>query len=208
MLNKKEIIIILIVSIVLAFIVNLMTSEKEFFYALLAVLAVISINVFMKKITSFFLDSEIEVKLWEVNRFWFRAHDYFKKPLPAGIIAPVVLAVLSLGYVKWMAVLVFDVKAKVYRAARRFQLYTFSEMTEYHIGLIAASGIIANLIFGVLGYLFGFSEFARISLYYSFFNMIPLSDLDGNKVFFGSLILWSFLATLVLLGVVLALLVV
>jgi Zn-dependent protease len=46
----------------------------------------------------------------------------------------------------------------------------------------------------------GFSEFSRLSIYFAFFNMIPISDLDGNKIFFGSLILWSFLAALVLIG--------
>jgi len=79
-------------------------------------------------------------------------------------------------------------------------------MTEEHIGWIAAAGIAANLLFAVVGYLIGFSELARISIYFAFFNMLPLSDLDGNKIFFGSRILWSFLAALVLIGVGYALL--
>jgi Zn-dependent protease len=99
-----------------------------------------------------------------------------------------------------MACLVFDVKPKIYRAAKRHGLYSYSEMTESHIGLIAAVGVIASLVFAVIGYLMGFSEFSRLSIYFAFFNMIPISDLDGNKIFFGSLILWSFLAALVLIG--------
>ena len=55
-------------------------------------------------------------------------------------------------------------------------------------------------MFAVIGYLVGFSDFAKISLYYAFFNMLPLSDLDGNKLFFGSLVTWVFLAALVLIG--------
>jgi len=37
-------------------------------------------------------------------------------------------------------------------------------------------------------------------VYYAFFNILPLSDLDGNKIFFGNLVLWSFIAALVLIG--------
>ena len=39
------------------------------------------------------------------------------------------------------------------------------------------------LIFGVVGYFLGFQEFAKLSLGFAFFNMIPLSNLDGNKIF-------------------------
>jgi Zn-dependent protease len=99
-----------------------------------------------------------------------------------------------------MASLTFEVKAKTYRAARRHGLYTFSEMTESHIAYIAAAGILANLIFAVIGYLVGFTEFSVLNLYYALFNLLPLSKLDGNKIFFGNLILWSFLVCLAVVG--------
>ena len=118
---------------------------------------------------------------------------------------------LSVGYVKWLAALVFDVTPKPYRAAKRHGLYRFSEMTESHIGLIAASGILANLFFAVVGYLIGTPEpmnFVSLSVFYALFNMLPISDLDGNKIFFGSIELWGFLASLVLIAVALVFLVV
>jgi len=119
---------------------------------------------------------------------------------------PIITSLVTLGNFVWMGSLVFDVKPEIHRAAKRHGLYSYSEMTEEHIGWIAAAGIAANLIFAVVGYLIGFSELARISIYFAFFNMLPLSDLDGNKIFFGSRILWSFLAALVLIGVGYALL--
>ena len=73
-------------------------------------------------------------------------------------------------------------------------------MTEYHIGVIAGWGILANLFFALIGYLIGFTEFARLNIYFAFFNIIPLSNLDGNKIFFGSFIFWSFLAILTIIG--------
>ncbi|MBI3623992.1 hypothetical protein HY212_07990 [Candidatus Pacearchaeota archaeon] len=200
MFKGKELVSIIIICIILAFAATLAKDMKIFIYALFSILLVILINVIAKKITAYNLDSEIEVKFWEVNRYGFKPSSYFKKPVPAGLVLPVLVSVFSLGNLYWMACLTFDVKAKVYRAAKRFGLYAFSEMTERHIGIIAASGIIANLIFAVIGYLAGFTEFARFSLYFAAFSMIPLSDLDGNKVFFGSIVFWSFLAIITLIG--------
>ena len=136
-------------------------------------------------------------------------HSYtrkLKRPFPAGAFFPILFAFFTFGTINWMASLVFDVKAKVHRAAKRHGLWSFSEMTEYHIGLIAATGIAVNLIAAVIGYFINQPEFAKLNIYYAFFNMLPISDLDGNKIFFGSKILWSFLATITLIGVGYALL--
>jgi Zn-dependent protease len=101
-----------------------------------------------------------------------------------------------------MASLVFDVKAKVYKAAKRHGQFSFSEITEFQIGLIAASGIILNFILAIAGYLIGFELFSKLNIYYAFFNMFPISNLDGNKIFFGNLTMWAFLATLTLIGMI------
>jgi len=86
-----------------------------------------------KKIAAFYLDSEIEIRLWELKRYWYRKHDYFKKPIPAGAFMPLIVTVLTYGYTTWLAPLVFEVKPTIYRAARRWGLYTFSEMTEFFV---------------------------------------------------------------------------
>ena len=188
MLNSREFAYIILVSL-------------EIFFTILAtIFLVILINIFAKKVVAFHYDSEIEINLWEIKRWGFKTHYHFKKPFPAGVFFPVIITFLSYGFLYWMGNIVFEVKAKAYRAAKRWGLYTFSEMTEWHIGLIAASGIVANLLFAVIGYLIGFADFARLNIYYAFFNMLPISDLDGNKIFFGSLTLWSFLAIVVLIA--------
>lgn len=200
MFNKKEILHILIVILVLAFAITFIRRMEDFIYVFSSVFVIVFANVAAKKIMSYHLDSEVEVKIWEVERFGFKPKSHFKKPVPMGVVFPLISTGLSFGYFAWMGSLVFDVKAKIHRAAKRHGLYSFSEMTEYHIGLIAASGIILNLFLSIVGYLIGFVEFAQLNIFYAFFNMIPLSDLDGNKIFFGSMILWSFLASLVLVG--------
>lgn len=208
MLNKKEIIAVLITTIILAFAITLIQTWEIFLYVLISVFAILLINIIAKKVASFYLDSEIEIKLWEIKRYGVKAHWHLKRPFPAGAFLPVIskLLLFPINSFVWMASLVFDVKAKTYRAAKRHGLYRFTEMTEEHIGLIAAAGIFINLAAAVIGYLIGFPLFAKLNIYYAFFNMIPISDLDGNKIFFGNLVLWSFLAALTLIGLGYALL--
>ena len=199
MFNVKEISLIVLITIILAFALSV-PDPRNTLYLLVPMFFVIMANVLAKKVSSFYLDSEIEIKLWEIKRYGFKPSKYFKRPFPAGAFIPIITSVLSFGYFIWLTGLVFEVKAKIYRAAKRFGLYSFSEMTEYHIGLIAAAGVLTNLFLAGIGYLINLDEFAKLNIYYAFFNLIPLSNLDGNKIFFGSIVLWSFLVALALIG--------
>jgi hypothetical protein len=208
MINKREILITALVILILAMSLNLPISTswewKTILYTLLAVFIIVGVNILVKKWVAYRLDSEIEMRVWEIGKFGFAKEKHSKKPIPIGAFLPILSKIIffPLNSFIWMASLVFEVKPRIYRGAKRFGLYTFSEMTEYHLGLIAASGIVINLIMAVVGYLLGFSLFARLNIYYAFFNMLPISELDGNKIFFGNLLLWSFLASLVLIGII------
>jgi hypothetical protein len=216
MLNKKEALIIILTAVILALSISFLQDLKtiinvtNFLWILLAIFVILLVNIGVKKLAAYHYDAEIEVKLWEINRWGFAPHRHFKKPFPLGAILPILskLILFPLKTFVWMASLVFDVKPKAYHGAKRHGLYSYSEMTEYHMGVIAASGIIANLVVAVIGYLLGFQDFARISVYYTFFNMIPLSDLDGNKIFFGNIVMWSFIASLVVIGMLFAIFIV
>lgn len=204
MLNKKEIISIIVASLVLGFVFSLIETFSLFLWTTAMIFLVIIINLLAKKITAFHFDSEIELRLWEMKRYGIKKHKHFKHAFPAGAFFPIITTALSLGYIRWMAALVFDIKSKIYRAARRHGIYKFSEIPEFHIGLIAAAGIAANLLFAIIGYLINLPDFAKLNIYYAFFNTLPLSDLDGNKIFFANITLWAFLASVTLIGVLLA----
>lgn len=205
MINWKEFGFLIITSIITAFAVTLAKDLNLFLLALLGVFILILVNVLVKKMMAYFLEAEIEIKIWEIKRFGFKTHQYWKRAFPLGVFAPLISKIIFFplnGFV-WMASLVFETKAKAYHAAKRHGIYSFSEMTEEHIGRIAAAGIFANLLLAVLFYLIGGSFgllFAKLNIWFAFFNMIPISDLDGNKIFFGNLVLWSFLAVVTLIG--------
>lgn len=200
MLNKKELGTLVVITIVLTVTMSFLKNISILLDILLAVFLVLIFNTAAKKIAAFYLDSEIEIKPWQINRYGFKKTQYFKRPFPAGIAFPILVSLVSLGNLPWLASMVFEVKPKVYRAAKRHGLYSFSEMTESHIGFIAAAGVMINIVLAVISYFLGFETFARINIYFAFFNMLPLSDLDGNKIFFGNIVLWSFLAILVIIG--------
>ena len=205
MFNKNEIIPILTATVIIAFSTSLLIGGWiAFLWTLLAVFVVIIINVIAKKVFGLLLETNVYVRLWEIEGMGIKKRKNFKKPFAIGAILPLIskIVLFPIKGFAWMASLVFEVKPKVSRAAKRHGLYTFSEMTEEHMGYIAAAGIVANLIFAVIGYLMGFNEFSRLSIYYTLFNMIPISNLDGNKIFFGNIVLWSFLASLVVIGLI------
>ena len=208
MIEKKEISAIVIAVLILSFAI-IIWNFNFIFPVLLSVSIIVLINIIAKEISARYFEAKIEHKIWELQRYgWigvfsgsiFHPSKKFKNPVLVGAFLPIITSVLSFGYFIWTAILVFDAKPSVSRAAKRHGLYSYSEMSEEHMGYIAASGIFANLLFAVLGYFVGFPQFAKLNVLYAFFNIFPISDLDGNKIFFGNLVLWSFLASLVLIG--------
>lgn len=207
MLKKRELVLIIISTIIIGFLVSLGKGIEAILWSSFSIFIILLINSLAKKIAAFSLDSEIDIDLWEIQRYGFQPHKYFKKPFPAGILFPIISKIILFPFQNfvWMASLVFDSKPLVYRSAKRFGLYTFSEMTEYHTGLIAAAGITANLIFTIIAYLIGFPaemNFIQLTIIFTFFNILPISNLDGNKIFFGSLLIWALLSTIILLSLI------
>ncbi len=199
MINRKELFSFLAIVLVVSISLGLFLSFSRLLSILLAIFFVFMINILAKKVTSFYLDSNIEIKIWEIRRYWLWPTNYFKKPVKAGLFFPIFFSLATMGYFVWMASLVFDIKPSVHRAAKRHGVFSYSEVSEDHIGYIATAGVIANLLFAFIGYLIGFSEFARFNIYLALFSLVPISDLDGNKIFFGNITLWSALATITLI---------
>ena len=213
MFKKHEIPSIIAISIILAFAITLVQTKESFLYILLSVFIIVLINILAKKIVAYQVDSEIETKIWEIERWGLSGilltkgvmhpAKKFKKPIPLGAFLPLISKAIlfPITNLVWMASLTFDVKTKIYKAAKRRTRYSFSEITDYQIGLIAGAGILANLIFAGIGYIIGLPgemDFVRLSVFYAFFNMLPISKLDGNRLFFGNQIMYYTLGILTL----------
>lgn len=168
---------------------------------------IIAVNILAKKAVAFLVDSDIEHSIWQAYRFGFRPEDHFKKEKSFGIIVPLVASIVTLGALKFMAILTYETRALKARASKRFGYFSYTEMSDFHNGLIGAGGIVAVLLLSVISYFaWGSNDLLwRFSIYYAFWNMLPISKLDGTQIFFGSRILWTVLGSITLIFTIYAL---
>jgi len=199
MFKIKEIIWLLLGAVLLGYVLEFQNWSINWMswliYAGLAI-AALFIHTGAQKIIAYKLGCDIEIELWNLRQYGFRKSQYFRRPFPAWVVFPLVIAWVSFGVVKWLAVTVFDATPSL-RSGKRF-----SELTEWELGLIALSGSILNIIFAVAFQYFNFHEFAMLNAGFAFFNLIPFSSLDGVKVFFGGKFFWMFnfvLTTIILI---------
>ena len=191
-MNQKEIwsevAIVIIAALVLAISVSF-RDQSIIYIALISFLIIISLNILVKKIVGYFFEIDVKTRFWGLYQYWFRLDSHFKKPLPMAWV-PLVVALISNGFVWWLGILEFDIKAKTERVAKRHGLYRFTQVTEWHVAWIALWGIIANLILAIIAYIIGFETFAKLSFYFIAWSLVPISGMDGSKILFGSRGLW------------------
>ena len=200
MLKPQELFHVIIAILVFAFVISFTQGANAFLLALLYSFLIIIINVEAKKAAAYYYETDIRIKTWHFQRYGFFPSSYFTIPIPIGIILPVLLSIVSLGYAKWLAFLQFDSMPLKQKAAKRHYGDRFSELVEKHLAFIAAAGIFGNIILAIVFALFNLGDLARLSIYYGLFNMLPVSQLDGTKIFFWSWRLWLFMLALLVIS--------
>ena len=197
----NEVLSILLAILVMSFSVVLThLSLISFLEACFVFLIIFVVNVGVKKIAADYLQCSVETKIWTFKRYGLYERSYFKNAIPAGILLPFLISFLSLGKLYWLGTTQSEISALKSRASRRHDFYSFSELTEWHVALIPACGIIACLVLSVFAYVAGYTFLGKMAVLFAFFNMIPLGQLDGTKIFFGSSRLWFVLAVFSLIG--------
>ena len=158
----------------------------------------LAVNLLAKKLSAYVLDCYVEQEPWTWQRYWLYESAYWRRPVPVWLLWPIAIIWATLGRVKWLAITTFDVIPLQTKIRRRW-----SELTEWDIAVIAASGIAANLLVAVVAALLGYPEFAEISMLFVFFNMLPLPAYDGGKILFGSKLFFSFVFIISIINLVL-----
>jgi len=192
----RELFIVFLASAVLALSVSF-NKNNLLIYSFISFVIIIGINILIKKFVGYKFETKVKIKFWSWYRYGFRKDAHFKKPIPM-LWLPLILSLFSRGMFWWLTVLEFDVESLPERASRRHGLYRFTEVTEYHIGWIAALGIVANIVFAIIAYIIGQEYFAKLSIYYAAWSFLPLSTLDGGKILFASRGLWLVMLIIVL----------
>lgn len=202
----KEMLTIVLAIIILAAITSYKKAPEYIIVSLISFFIIITINIYIKKLTANSFEADITIKPWSMYYFGFRRYSHFKEPVPM-IWVPIFFTLLTNAKIWWLAVLQFDVKAKPERTTKRDGLYRFTEMTDWDIGLIALSGLTANIIIGVISYIIGigyFEYFAKLNIYYATWSLLPISNLDGTKILFGSKTIWIITTTITLILAIIA----
>ncbi len=203
-MKEKEIIHILIGILVVAIVISISPAIGGNFKFLGTAIVfsgiLIGVNISAKKFAAHLLDSDVEHEIWQWSRFGFKPSWRFKKTIPLGIILPLIISIYSLGIIKLLTPLTYETRALKRRAAKRFGAFSFTEMTDWHIALVGASGIVALLLVSFISYWYsGLETLSKFAAFYAFSNMIPFSKLDGSQIFFGSKVLWATLAIITLI---------
>lgn len=198
MINKREGISILIAVILMALIISFTEKTinlEKFVLGLLISFIIIGVSVISKKITAKKLDLFVEIKPWTFQRYGITRESYFKNPIPIGLILPIILGFLSQGKIKFLAFLEFKTTARVSKVTKRNSLKKYSSVMEWDDALLGFYSMLGVLILGIIASLLGtifFKDLAKYALIYSISNLIPISSLEGTKIFFGSRPLYVF----------------
>lgn len=202
-MNSKEIlhllIAVLVASLVIAFPSLIVSNWKVVPLAFLCGFLIIALTTLAKKLMAYSLDTNVEHSLWGFSQWGFLKQQHFKNEIPLGIFLPIFsaifLSLFALERIFVLTLLTYEATALKVRAAKRFGYYSYTSLSEWHNALIGASGIIAALLLSLVTYFLplGTSLISKAAAYYAFFNLFPVSKLDGTQIFFGSRVLWTIL---------------
>lgn len=204
MFNRKEIAWIIIVALIFGFLIAFSyesesESESEaliFNDSLIVFLIsflIILTSVFIKKLAVKYFSVDIQFQIWKFKRYGWYTRSHFKKPIPIGLILPFFLTIMSLGIIKPFTFLQFKSKPAITRILKKRGAHRREEVNESDIAFISAWGLWGLIVLAIIGSLINFPDLTKYAIYFGIWNLLPISNLDGAKLFFGSLFNWILL---------------
>ncbi len=193
--SYKEIKTILIIIIILTFIFGFNDNKGEFvlenwllnlFYVFILVSLTILFNVLGYKLTAKYLGTEAEIKIWNSDVFrekfqFTKMYRYILTP-----VLPVLITLFSNGKLFFSCLSTFDIKNETLYGKK------FLKLSYLNIGLIAVGGLFFNFILMIFFKLLNLDKGVLINAWFIFWNLLPLSNLPGAKIFFASRIMYLF----------------
>ncbi|MBT3408467.1 hypothetical protein HN415_07325 [Candidatus Woesearchaeota archaeon] len=139
-------------------------------------------------------------RIWSLQRWWFTKNAKFKKPFAAGIILPLFFSLISNGFLKFAAI----GSSEITSIERKRIGKKYKHISEHELAKIHLVGPFTILLLSLILIQFpGFDEIVKIAYTLSIFSMLPISGLDGAKIFFGSLPLYLFGVGFISLSIIL-----
>jgi len=206
--TKREIAWIIIAILVMGFIISFSLSPNYEPRILLISAIIILTSVITKKIAGYHFNIKVEHTVLEFKRWGYYIRSHFNNAIPMGLILPFFFSIISLGMIKPFTFLQFN-SENLYKRRIRFRRgereYRRTEINETDVASAAAWGSFALLILALIATIIKQPELAKYSIYYGIWNLIPFGNLDGMKLFFGSLVCWSLLAIIYIISLIVVL---
>lgn len=221
---KDFIITILVVTFVFAFddkqpAFQLGPWLTNFLQVSIGVAIVVLIHYFGHKWAARRYSTDVVHRVWSIRRYGIHEKAHFPAKIdflritaipihsfPLGSVLAVVVSFLSNGRFFFIPVESIDIGGEEHRRMGRWRL----KILEKEIARIAFAGPAANMLFAFILQAFNqsgiFKDIIFISCLYALYHMIPWSQLDGAKIFFGSIYLYVFGLAFLLLSFLLLML--
>tara|TARA_Y100000034_G_C6904661_1_gene419422 strand:+ start:3762 stop:4529 length:768 start_codon:yes stop_codon:yes gene_type:complete len=146
-------------------------------------------------------------RIWGIKRFWFTKKSKISnlrifgkkfKTIRFGIVLPLFFSFISNGIIKFCAIGSSEVsEIKMQRTGKKYKY-----LSDFDTAVIHLTGPISLLFLALLLSNIGkFEEISKIAYFVAIFSMIPLSQLDGSKIFFGSPFLYIFSLAFMILAI-------
>lgn len=148
------------------------------------------------KIVARSYDCSTEYRIWEIKRTGFSEKAKLPKKflgfkvssIPLGIILPLLFVFISRGKIPFAITGTFIITINtLYRVGRKYV-----RLTELEEAKIALAGPIASILFAIflkfLSIIFSINlnTAITITLFIAIFNMLPIPNIDGGRIFFGN----------------------
>jgi len=138
------------------------------------------------------------LSIWGIERFWFSKSSKISKlsflgakfkSFKVGLIIPIIFSILSMGLIN--VATIAHTKIKEISSQRAGKKYT--HLTDFEVARIHLAGPLACLLLAiVLSPLDSFNNLVEISKLIAIYSFVPLGNLDGTKILFGSIPLYLF----------------
>ncbi len=146
-------------------------------------------------------------RIWGIKRFWFYRRAKIKnlrifgkkyESLKLGVILPIFFSFVSNGIIKFCAIGSSEIsEIKLQGLGKKFR-----KLTDFDTAVIHLVGPMALLFTALILTNNGqFENVSKIAYFVAIFSMIPLSQLDGSKIFFGSPFLYIFSLAFMILSI-------
>jgi len=225
MFTKREVIHILISILVLSFIFGFDDGQTTFrfgywlqnmFVVAVSVAIVILVHDLAHKLVAAKFGSKTRFRIWGIKHYGFARKAHFPIKIhflnlkvipiaqfPLGVVLGLILSFVSRGSLFLPLIETFDTETKEYTRVGKQRL----KLKEWEDAVIALAGPLANvaliIILRVISTGGIFNNIILISSLYAIFHMLPVSSLDGGKIFLSSPTLWIFGVILILLSILL-----